>query len=212
MKLVEGLCYTHPHYPDLVASHPVMRGVWRKCVSLLGKGVVMAPLLVDDRPQEGALCQQTVDDLLCATTSKTFQSFPWLGSPISEAELEVRYGILGCVALDVLYHLEVLKSVSALYPEWTWTVVHPVSFQSQQADMLAGLWLKMFRASNFEVMAQSLQIKKEVLLANVRASFLGRFTHHWIGENGRVISTTQPVWKEKRVLHEPVPMHISVGV
>lgn len=204
LKLIEGLCYTHPHHAELVAGHPVMCGVWRKCVSLVKEqGAMMAPMLVDDRPQAGEICEQSVETLLMTTTGKGESSFPWLGPQISEAQLQSRYGTLGCVKLDVLYHLHVLWSVSILEPNWKWTVVHPVSFQDQQAGMLAELWLELSRASNLGVMAQSLQVKKEIFLAEARESVLGRFSHHWVGETGRVVSTTRPVWRGKKILHEP---------
>ncbi len=205
MQIIEGLCYTHPHHMELVATSPVMRGVWRKCLSLVKRrGAVMAPLFVDDRPQEGELCIQTVEELILATTSRSYESIPWLGSQISEAGLQAKHGALGCVKLDVLYHLHVLWSLTLLDPDWSWTVVHPVSFQNQQSEMLEELFRRTASATNLDVMANSLQTSRDEFRAQARDKFLKRFSHHWVGEDGRVGSVTQAVWRGKKVCHELV--------
>lgn len=211
MELIEGLCYTHPHHPELLATHPVMRGVWRKCRSLLKPGALMAPLLVDDRPQKGELCVQSVESLLRTTTCCGYDSFSWLGGEISEAQLQARYGALGCVQLDVLYHLHVLWSLALIRPDWTWTVVHPLSFQDQQSGMLAELWKRLSGATDIGTMADSLKASKDALRAKLRDAFLARFSHHWVGEDGRVASLTHPVWKGGEVIHENVSVQAPVA-
>lgn len=212
MELIEGLCYTHPHYPELVATHPVMRGVWRKCRALLTKGVAMAPLLIDDRPQQGELCEQSVETLLMETTRCGYASFPWLGPEVSEAELQKRYGALGCVQLDVLYHLHVFWSLALVFPDWKWTVVHPVSFQDQQSGMLSELWKRLAGATDIGVVAGCLRASKEELRVKLRDSFLTRFSHYWVGDDGRVEAFTRPVWKGGKVSHEPISVMTTVSV
>src|SRR3989344_4828651 len=171
MQLIEGLCYTHPNHDALVATHPVMRGVWRKCMSLLGRGAVMAPLLVDDRPQPEEICVQTVEELILTTTSRNYQSLPWLGKQISEADLQARYGALGCVKLDVLYHLHVLWSLAIVDPDWQWVVVHPASFQDQQSKMLEELWRRLASITSLDVMAGSLKQSRDEFRAQARDKF-----------------------------------------
>src|SRR3989338_9229650 len=211
MELVEGLCYTHPHYPELLATHPVMRGVWRKCRALLTKGAIMAPLLVDDRPQDGELCVQSVETLLTQTTNCGYVSFPWLGPEVSEAGLQKRYGALGCVQLDVLYHLHVLWSLALIYPDWKWMVVHPVSFQNQQSGMLAELWKRLAGAPDVGAIAGCLGTGREELRLKLRDSFLARFSHHWVEADGRVSAVTRPVWKGGKVLHESIATPATIA-
>lgn len=209
--LIEGLCYTHPHHPELVASNSTMRGVWRKCVSLTKeKGAVMAPLFIDDRPQEGELCIQTVNDLLQTTTGKPYESFHWLGDPLSEAELQAKHGALGCVQLDVLYHLHVLWSLALVDPDWKWIVVHPLDFKEQQAGMLTELWKRISSVIDISIMADRSRIKKEDLQSQLRKSLLNRFSHYWVDENGEVVQHTYPVYADKQVWHKPCPVEVSV--
>jgi hypothetical protein len=204
MEIIEGLCYTHPHFPELVATSPVMRGVWRKCVSLLTHGAVMAPLFVDDRPQVGEICVQTVEELIFTTTGRNYQSFSWLGTQISEAELQDRHGALGCVKLDVLYHLHVLWSLAIVDPGWKWIVVHPFSFQTQQARMLEELWRRLAMATSLDVMAGSVKQSRDEFRAQARDKFLRRFTHYWVDESGHTTMVTQPAWRGKKIIHETV--------
>lgn len=204
LQIVEGLCYVHPHQRELVACHPVMRGVWHKCVSLLKNGTAMAPLLVDDRPQEGVICTQSVEHLIWTTTNRKYNSLPWLGERVSEASLEARYGLLGCETLDAIYHLEVLGHLSLLMQEWRWIVVHPLSFQKQQCGMLDEFLRRLGINIKIEVVAERLRKSRDTLWTEMRQSILDRFRHYWIGEDGRVCATTHPKYLRKKIVHEPV--------
>lgn len=212
LVVIEGLCYVHPHYPELVATHPVMRTLWRMCAASCKRipGAVMAPLLVDDRPNPQALCMQSSQELILAATGREYASFPWLAPEVSEAELETRYGTLGCSALDALYHIEVLSSLSLLAPEWEWLVIHPFAFQEQQSEMLLELWKRLAAQVDFGKLAGAVRENKDVLRARMRAEFFARFEHVWIGDDDRTFFVTKPVWKEQRVVHEGVRV-IALG-
>jgi len=208
MHLVEGMFYQNPHYPELVAEHPAMVGVWRKCASLIGKGVVMAPLLVDDRPQEGMICGQTIESLLNTTTGRKYESFPWLGPQISEAQLEVRHGTSSCYVLYAEYHMQVMWYLNLLQGDWLWTKVHPISFQETNARTLGELWKRIGVATQLSVIAGSVQTPQDDFRTQVRESLFSHFRHYWVAGDGQVVSHTRPVWKKGKVVHEPTPSNI----
>ncbi len=188
MKIVEGMFYTYPHKPELVGTHPVMGEVWRKCIALLGEDGVMAPLLVDDRRQRGAITRQTVEGVLNHTTGKGYESFPWIASQVSEAQLEARHKTCECSTLYLEYHILVMWYLQFLSVHWTWTKVHPVYFQETNAKTLESL------------------IKRMPGDDRARSFFLSRFDHFWVEKDGGVIHT-RPVWKNGEVKHEPILDH-----
>ncbi len=203
MRVIEALFYSNPHKTCLCAQSPVMKSIWRKCAGLTrGKGSIMAPLLVDDRPQERGLCVQTVDDVIRTTTGRTYESFRWFRGQVSEIALEERHGKIGCTSLDAYYHLEVIGSLSTLFPEWKWIVVHPDAFKDQQAGMLAEVW--QFIAPDFSPVAEVLSQKKETLHASLREAFFNRFRHLWVSDDGRIQECTRPVYKGGAVIHVQV--------
>lgn len=205
MKIVEGIFYENPHYPVLVEDHPAMIGVWKTCASLIVKGVTMAPLLVDDRPQEGALHKQTIESLLQTTTGRKYKSFPWLGDKISERELESHHKTSSCYKLYAEYHILVMWKLNFLFQnDWIWTKVHPVSFQDTNARTMGELWKKMAGSSNLEILAERVQSPQDDFRIKVRESLFSHFRHYWVAEDGQIISYTRPVWRKGEVMHEPI--------
>src|SRR3989344_9278005 len=202
LRVVEPLFYQYPPAQELLAEHPVMKGVWREAVRLAHSGAMLAPLLVDDRSRSDAIAEQTLDHLLWVAARANYSSLPWFGPSISEAELQARYGDVGCKALDALYHLQVISEIKAVADDWEWIVVHPESFHDQQAGMLEDLWKHRIASPiDWQALARAQGRKVDVLRAEARDLLLSRFSHRWVGQDGHVIGTTRPVWRNKRVVH-----------
>ena len=203
ITLVEGLVYLHPHQPEIVADHPAMRGTWAACRHLLGQhpNSFLAPLLIDNLSRNGATAPvQTVEQII----GKSYESLPWFAKPVIESEIAARYGDRGCEAFDSIYHRDILLPLSISHPDWRWLVVHPVTFQGQQSGMLEKLWRIIFGGLNLAHIARKRRVTADAVRAEIRDGFLGRFQHHWIGNDGHLCAVTQPVWRGKRVVHEGV--------
>ncbi len=210
MDLIEGICYLNPVYPELLADHPTMRGVWCKCASLIKNGAMMAPLLVDDRPLREAICHQTVESLLHKTTGRSFKDFPWFAPKISESGILAKYPSMHCPTLYLHYNMQVLRLLRCRGVEdWTWTKIHPLHFQNVNGETLLRLWEWLD-----EVVETNLNTGKvedpenEILSEDIWGdpnTFFSRFRHYWVAENGQTVSHTRPVWHQGKVLHEPIP-------
>lgn len=203
ITLIEGLAYLHPHQPEIIADHPAMRAVWATCRHLLRQNhnSFLAPLLIDDLSRVGGRAPtQTVEQIV----GKPYESLPWFAKPVIESEIAARYGDRGCEVYDSIYHRDIILMVSIMHPDWRWLVVHPVTFQDQQAGMLEKLWRIIFAGLNLAHIARKRQLSADAVRAEIRDSFLGRFTHHWIGTDGHLCAVTQPVWRGKKVVHEGV--------
>lgn len=200
--IVEGLCYLFPHRPELVASSLVMRGVWRTCARLVKTtaGTLLAPLLADDIRRDQMLGEQTAEELLRATTGRGYESFPWFGPAMLESAIQARYGELGCKIFDSLYHRDVVSRLAPL-GDWKWVVVHPQAFHDQQAGMLLELWKLISSDFNFSAFAQQRRESADTVRERMRTEFLNRFEHHWIGDDGKVVATTRPVYGQKKITH-----------
>ena len=207
MKLIEGLCYTRPPYPELVASHPVMREVWTRCASSHDEsGAVMAPLLVDDRPLIGALCEQTTDDLLLTTVGRKYDSFRWFIPPISERKLQLRHGTVHCPSLYFHYHIQVMRCLeNSRLKNMVWTKIHPIYFQKVHSETLTKMWefIEHINEVSVSMDRDTISPEHEFLVGawEDANSFLSHFSHQWVGNDGRVICT-RPVWKGGEVVHE----------
>ena len=206
--LIEGLFYAMPHQPEIYHDHPAMRGVWRLCQQLLRDhpNSYLAPLLHDDLCRNGGrTTSQTVEQVI----GKAYESLHWFAKPVIESEIANRYGDRGCEAFDSIYHRDVILPLSVIYPDWRWIVVHPVTFQEQQSGMLEKLWRIIFGGLNLAHIARKRQATADVVRAEIREKFFGRFTHHWIGSDGHLCSVTQPVWRGKNVVHVGVIEHVQ---
>ena len=201
MKIIEGICYLHPHKKELVASHPSMKGTWRTCMRLVKDGSMMAPLLVDDIRREESFAYQTIDEILLTTIGKKYDSIPWLGNSIIESEIYKQYGNLGCKMFDSIYHREVLLMISSLSTEWEWIVVHPVIFKEQQAGMLLNLYKFIYKNINISFLAQKEVKKVDEIRDDLRNKFLDKFTHYWIDVDGNIESITNPIYNQGKIQH-----------
>lgn len=203
ITLVEGLLYLHPHQPEIVADHPAMAGVWRLCRHLLGQhqNSFLSPLLVDDLSRNGGRApSQSIEQVI----GKAYESLPWFAKPVIESDIAARYGDRGCEAFDAIYHRDIILMLSTIYPDWRWLVVHPETFQEQQSGMLEKLYRIIFGSLNLAHIARKRHLSADVVRAEIRQNFLGRFQHYWIGNDGHLCTVTQPVWREKKVVHEGV--------
>jgi hypothetical protein len=125
---------------------------------------------------------------------RPYSSLPWLAESVFESTIAERYQAFGCKEYDALYHRDVMMPLTLIDPVWEWVVVHPESFKDQQAGMLGDLW-KLLMPAGIRL--------PDAKRGDIRDEFLGRFTHHWVGDDGKVSLVTKPVYKNKKIIHEP---------
>lgn len=201
--IIEGICYLFPHKPELAAASLSMIGTWKHSLRLLArrKNTYLAPLLVDDLVRTKTVAKQSVEDILRATVQRSYASLPWFGERVLESEIEKQYGNLGCKIFDSIYHRDVILSLELLSHEWTWTMVHPTLFKTQQSGMLIELWKLMAKHINMRAVANAANLPTDTVREKLRAEFLSRFEHHWIASDGTVESVTKPVYRNKKIEH-----------
>ena len=206
IHIVEGICYLHPHKQELSETSLSMTGTWRHCVKILQahNNAFMAPLLVDDLKRGGTFGEQSVESLLRVSTGKKYSALPWLGKPVMESEIERQYGNLGCKLFDAIYHKNILMARPLLSDDWKWTVVHPSSFKRQQAGMLLDLWNLVSESIDVHSLSNATKQNCIDLRTEMRSTFLSRFEHHWIRQDGTLESVTRPVYAGKRIDHQDI--------